>query len=102
MLCKKIPIQFYNDKLGSCKLTIELFDSPFIENGIQLETENTIEGVGMMMDTYKEEDFTLTNIYDITDLQTNKEYDLETKPEVMDDNEIWVYKKGERTIEITK
>ena len=56
----------------------------------------------MMMDTYKEEDFTLTNIYDITDLQTNKEYDLEAKPEVMDDNEIWVYKKGERTIEITK
>ena len=38
----------------------------------------------------------------ITDLQTNKEYDLEAKPEVMDDNEIWVYKKGERTIEITK
>ena len=102
VLCKKIPIQFYNEKLGSCKLTIELFDSPFIENGIQLETENTIEGVGMMMDTYKEEDFTLTNIYDITDLQTNKEYDLEAKPEVMDDNEIWVYKKGERTIEITK
>ena len=103
--CKKVPIYFSHERFGSCKLTIELFDSPFIENGMELQTENEIEeGIGMIMDIYKESEFTLTNLYDSELIGDREQLQLEKeeKPDILEDNEIWIYKKGQQTIEIMK